>query len=76
MSPIYEYLCECSAVIEEVHPIDKAPRTIRCEVCDGTMKRVISATSFQLKGAGWCRDGYSSYVADAIKSGANIRGAE
>lgn len=75
--PIYVYECEdCALTVEEFHSIVSAPSSIPCEECGKEMHRVISSTSFSLKGGGWARDGYSSYVGDAIKRGANIKGVE
>jgi predicted nucleic acid-binding Zn ribbon protein len=35
------------------------PKT-ECEQCGGALERLISSTSFQLKGGGWYKDLYSS----------------
>lgn len=52
--PIYEYQCEaCDNQFEELLlGSDSDPET--CPKCDaGSVRRVISNTSFQLKGGGW-----------------------
>jgi len=62
--PIYEYKCpKCKHETEELQKIsDPNPD---CEECEKerkekvVMKRQISKTSFQLKGGGWAKDGYS-----------------
>jgi putative FmdB family regulatory protein len=58
--PIYEYACKkCGKVVEVFQKAsDPGPRT--CEKCGGRLGRVISHTSFQLKGGGWYKDLYSS----------------
>jgi putative FmdB family regulatory protein len=59
--PIYEYVCDkCGNHIELLQKVgDPAPK--RCEKCrKGKMEKIISRTSFQLKGSGW-------YVTDYAK---------
>jgi len=67
--PIYEYECECGNKEERIFHIDEAPDNLKCEKCNGDMKRVISLTSFTLKGGGWYSDGYSP--ADKAKGSNN-----
>lgn len=51
--PIYEYRCEaCGAQHEIVQKITDEPLTV-CPSCSGQMKKLISSTSFVLKGTGW-----------------------
>jgi putative FmdB family regulatory protein len=51
--PIYEYCCEdCQQVFEEWQR-DFEEREVHCPVCGGNAKRLISNTSFILKGSGW-----------------------
>ncbi len=58
--PIYEYQCEaCQDVIEAQQSLSDKPLTT-CPACTGTLKKLISRSSFQLKGGGWYSDGYSS----------------
>ena len=52
--PIYEYRCEkCGATVEVMQKIaDPAPAT--CETCGvGPMEKLLSRSSFALKGTGW-----------------------
>jgi len=51
--PIYEYKCtKCGKEFEKVQRItDEA--VLECEFCKGTAKRLISRSSFVLKGSGW-----------------------
>ncbi len=57
--PIYEYECpECGEVFEEwlkEYDVDEAP----CPKCGASAKRVISNTSFMLKGGGWYATEYT-----------------
>ncbi len=51
--PIYEYEClACGRTIEAFQKFSDAPLT-RCQHCQGRLKKLISNTSFQLKGSGW-----------------------
>ena len=59
--PIYEYLCEkCSHEFEREQRITEDP-VKTCPKCRGRrVKKLISQTSFVLKGGGWYSDLYSS----------------
>ncbi|MEM9243017.1 MAG: zinc ribbon domain-containing protein [Pseudomonadota bacterium] len=52
--PIYEYKCEsCGAHIEKLQAHGSAPIS-KCEHCGATqLKKIVSLTSFKLKGTGW-----------------------
>lgn len=57
--PIYEYECQsCQEVIEKWQSLAEQPLTT-CPSCAGALKKIISQSSFQLKGGGWYADGYS-----------------
>jgi len=61
--PIYEYSCQKCGVIEVTQRItDKA--LAKCPTCKSKVKKLISNTSFQLKGTGW-------YVTDYARKGQN-----
>lgn len=70
--PIYEYCCEdCRQIFEEWQK-DFQDRERTCPVCGGLSQRLISNTSFVLKGGGWFASGYSKdSSADTTKSGNN-----
>lgn len=61
--PIYEYKCvECGQVVEVlVRSSDKREEAVVCtkSECAGQAKRILSRTTFALKGGGWASDGYS-----------------
>jgi putative FmdB family regulatory protein len=57
--PIYEYECSKGHQFEVEQRISEAPLT-RCRVCKARAHRLISRTSFILKGGGWYADGYGS----------------
>lgn len=57
--PLYEYQCEaCGLVFEARQKFSDAPLT-ECRECGGTVNKLISQTSFALKGGGWYDQGYA-----------------
>ena len=51
--PIYEYQCSaCGQVIEEWQKFSD-PALTTCPNCGGPLTRLISLSSFHLKGSGW-----------------------
>jgi putative FmdB family regulatory protein len=51
--PLYEYQCTaCGKRIEKIQKFSDAPLT-KCRECGGKLERLLSASSFQLKGSGW-----------------------
>lgn len=50
--PIYEYDCSKCGHIEAFQSITDAPLT-RCPTCRSKVTKLISHSSFQLKGTGW-----------------------
>ncbi len=57
--PIYEYECEnCRQRFEVWQKITDEPLTT-CEHCNGKLRKLISQSSFILKGSGWYVTDYS-----------------
>lgn len=57
--PVYEYECGgCQKIFEIQQRIADAPVSV-CPDCGGNVRKLISMSSFQLKGGGWYTDGYS-----------------
>jgi putative FmdB family regulatory protein len=57
--PIYEYRCkECGNKIEKIQNFDAKAPPCKCDK-KVQMTRLISRTSFHLKGDGWAKDGYA-----------------
>jgi len=57
--PIYEYECKaCENVFEVQQRMTEEPLK-SCPQCKGEIRKLISASSFTLKGGGWYADGYS-----------------
>ncbi|MEJ2109559.1 MAG: zinc ribbon domain-containing protein [Acidobacteriota bacterium] len=57
--PIYEYQCsKCSEIFEAFQKVSDAPLT-ECKFCRGKVEKLISQSSFQLKGSGWYLTDYA-----------------
>ena len=51
--PIYEYECtNCGRVEEAIQKFSDRPLT-RCKHCSGNLNKLVSQSSFHLKGSGW-----------------------
>jgi putative FmdB family regulatory protein len=58
--PIYEYECtKCGHQTEIWQKFSDAPIT-KCEMCRGKVKKLISQSTFHLKGTGWYATDYAS----------------
>lgn len=58
--PVYEYECSvCDKVFEVQQRMSDVPLK-NCPDCAGEVRKLVSVSSFQLKGSGWYSDGYSS----------------
>lgn len=58
--PFYEYECtKCHHHTEVFQKISDKPIT-KCEKCNGKVKKLISQSSFHLKGSGWYVTDYAS----------------
>jgi putative FmdB family regulatory protein len=56
--PIYEYRCRrCGQTIEAMQKMSDRPLR-KCRNCSGRLEKLISRTSFALKGGGWYSEGY------------------
>lgn len=56
--PIYEYSCDKCGTFELSRRITDKPLR-RCPTCKGKVRKLISSTSFQLKGSGWYETDYA-----------------
>ena len=73
--PIYEYECvSCGHVHEIMQKISDKPLS-KCPQCSGKLQKLISQSSFHLKGSGWYATDYAkkpnSSVAPAKKKNDN-----
>jgi putative FmdB family regulatory protein len=71
--PIYEYQCtKCGEIFEAFQKITDEPLT-QCKFCNSRVEKLISHSSFQLKGSGWYLTDYarrsSSSALDKPKGG-------
>ena len=57
--PIYEYKCrKCGRVVEVIQKFSDRPLR-KCRSCSGRLDKLVSRSSFMLKGGGWYAEGYS-----------------
>ena len=57
--PIYEYECgQCGRIKEVIQKFSDKPLT-RCDHCSGRVHKLVSHTSFHLKGTGWYATDYA-----------------
>jgi putative FmdB family regulatory protein len=57
--PLYEYKCDkCGDVFEVIEKFSDKPLQVH-EKCGGPVHRLISTSSFQLKGSGWYATDYA-----------------
>jgi putative FmdB family regulatory protein len=57
--PTYEYSCPSCGTFDLEQRITEPART-QCDRCGGPVKRLISRSSFALRGGGWYADGYAA----------------
>ncbi len=63
--PIYEYRCrKCGEVFEAFQKINDEPLK-QCKFCNGKVEKLISQSSFQLKGTGWYLTDYARKSKDS-----------
>lgn len=58
--PMYEYRCEACHKQFELRQKFSDPPATTCPDCGGPVAKLISATSFALKGGGWYNESYNS----------------
>ena len=67
--PIYEYECgSCGNISEQIESMNNADTTKPCPKCGKTAQRIMSNTSFQLKGGGWYTTDYKNAPSCPSKS--------
>ena len=56
--PLYEYSCEkCKHIFELMRKVSETS-PVKCPKCGLDAKKMVSSTSFQLKGTGWYKTDY------------------
>lgn len=75
--PIYEYQCPaCGHQLEALQKISDAP-LVQCPACDeSALQKMISATSFQLKGSGWYQSDFKGGAKKPAETDKPASGAE
>jgi|SRR5579875_821219 putative FmdB family regulatory protein len=74
--PIYEYQCDNCGVFEYSQRITEDPLK-KCPTCKNRVRRLISNTSFMLKGSGWYATDYGrSASASSETSASNGKSGE
>lgn len=76
--PIYEYTCsKCGKTNEVLQKVDD-PAPEQCERCGtkGSLKKVVSRSSFVLRGGGWYADLYGTVKKDGAKDSKESKPAE
>jgi putative FmdB family regulatory protein len=74
LMPIYEYSCTACGTFDVEQRITESALT-QCDRCGGPVKRLISRSSFALRGGGWYSDGYARKAAPADKDAAKECGS-
>ena len=73
--PLYEYECEkCGEIEEALQKFSDKPLTT-CRHCSGRLHKLISQSSFHLKGSGWYVTDYANKK-PAAQSGKNASGQD
>ncbi len=74
--PIYEYECEeCGRRYEVWQKITDEPLTT-CEACKGRLRKLISQSSFILKGSGWYVTDYARKEKGSSSAKGEAKGKE
>ena len=75
--PIYEYRCQkCHTVFEEWLKHSDNTTSASCPSCQGQAERIMSNTSFMLKGGGWYATEYGNRKQDSSCPAAKDSGAD
>jgi putative FmdB family regulatory protein len=65
--PIYEYKCQKCGEEFEVFQGITAPAVKSCKFCKGSVQKLMSLSSFHLKGSGWYTTDYGGKKAPAVE---------
>ena len=67
--PVYEYHCNACNIQFELRQKFSDPPADQCPECGGSVRKIVSAVSFSLKGAGWFGDGYGTKAESTASEG-------
>lgn len=74
--PVYEYRCDACNIQFELRQKFSDPPADRCPKCGGgPVRKLVSAASFSLKGAGWFGDGYGAKAESTSTEGDTVSGS-
>jgi len=74
--PLYEYQCtECGQIEEAIQKFSDAPLTT-CKHCSGKLNKLISQSSFHLKGTGWYVTDYSKKTSSETSKDADSKASK
>jgi putative FmdB family regulatory protein len=74
--PIYEYECTaCNQITEAVQRFSDSPLT-ECAHCHGHLRKLISRSTFHLKGSGWYTTDYAGKNQSTSASASSTSSAE
>ena len=75
--PIYEYQCEsCGNELEKIQKFSDPPLTDCPECGKSALKKLVSASSFRLKGSGWYETDFKNKKKPDTKGGGESTQAE
>lgn len=71
--PIYEYECtRCGKIEEALQKFSDKPLT-KCKCCSGKLNKLVSHSTFHLKGSGWYVTDYAAKSRDDSKQSPKTR---
>ena len=69
--PLYEYQCaKCDKIVEVIQKFSDAPLT-ECPNCGSPVEKLLSRSSFHLKGGGWYKTDYKKPATGAPAAAAS-----
>jgi len=71
--PIYEYECSKCAKIDEVLQKFSDKPLVRCKHCSGKLHKLVSHSSFHLKGTGWYITDYANKSQSSAKPSHKVK---
>jgi putative FmdB family regulatory protein len=74
--PIYEYECtKCGNIEEALQKFSDKPLT-KCQLCKGKLTKLVSQSSFHLKGSGWYVTDYANKPRNSAKTASKNKTAK
>ncbi len=74
--PIYEYECtKCGNIEEALQKFSDKPLT-KCKLCKGKLTKLVSPSTFHLKGSGWYVTDYANKSKKSAKSASKSKAAK